>query len=52
MIVEILRHKKNSDVSFYQKFEYQINDEKETVAAMLNRLNLNENLVDIDGNAG
>ena len=51
MIVEILRHKKNSDVSFYQKFEYQINDEKETVATMLNRLNLNDNLVDIDGNS-
>ena len=50
MIVEILRHKRNSDVSFYQKFEYQVHDEKETVAAMLNHLNLEKNLCDIDGN--
>ena len=50
MIVEILRHKKDDKTSYYQKFEYQSSDEKETVAAMLNQLNLREQLTDIDGN--
>ena len=50
MIIEILRHKKNSSESFYQKFEYISNDEKVTVATMLNNLNLNDELKDIDGN--
>ena len=50
MIVEILRHKKNEENSYYQKFDYQSNDEKETVATMLNNLNLKQELKDIDGN--
>ena len=50
MIVEILRHKKNEDKSYVQKFEYQYDDEKQTVATMLNNLNLIDDLKDIDGN--
>ena len=50
MIIEILRHKKNETESYYQKFEYQYTDEKETVATMLNNLNAREELKDIDGN--
>ena len=50
MIIEILRHEKNSKTSSYQKFEYQCKDEKETVATMLNNLNLIDDLKDINGN--
>ena len=50
MIVEILRHRKGDSNSYYQKFEYKCADEKETVATMLNNLNLNNELKDIDGN--
>ena len=46
MIVEILRHKKNEDSSYYQTFEYQCDDERQTVAGMLNRLNMNDDLKD------
>ena len=50
MIVEILRHRKGDSNSYYQKFEYKCADDKETVATMLNNLNLNDELKDIDGN--
>lgn len=46
MIVEILRQKKNEDKSYYQKFEYQLTDENQTVLGMLNELNLNKDLKD------
>lgn len=51
MIVEILRHKKNESESYYQKFEYHCEDENETVATMLNNLNLKEDLKDLEGNS-
>ena len=49
MIIEILRHKRNSDTSFFQQFEYRYEDENETVATMLNKLNLHQELRDING---
>lgn len=50
MIVKILRHKINSQESYYQSFNYETDDKSETVATLLNNLNLREDLVDIDGN--
>lgn len=50
MIIEILRHLKGDNKSYYQKFNYEIKDKKETVATMLNNLNLLDELKDIDGN--
>ncbi len=49
MIIEILRHRRNSNGSFYQSFAYEPSEENETIATMLNRLNLRERLEDISG---
>ena len=46
MIVEILRHKKNDDKSYYQTFDYHLSDENQTVLGMLKEINLNEDLKD------
>lgn len=50
MLVEILRHRKGDDASYIQTFEYQCRDERETVASMLDELNLRDELKDTDGN--
>ncbi len=50
MIVEILRHKLGSTESFYQSFKYKPEDDRETVATMLENLNLQKELKDTDGN--
>lgn len=51
MRIEILRKDLGKDEQYLQVFEYVPEDDKETVAAMLDRLNSREVLKDIEGNA-
>ena len=44
MIVEIVRKRRNEDTSYIEKYEYQYHDDKETVATMLNNLNLRDDV--------
>lgn len=49
MRIEILRRDLGSDVSYLQIFEYTPEDERETIASMLENLNSQSELKDIDG---
>lgn len=50
MRIEILRRDRGSEVSYLQVFEYTPEDERETIASMLDHLNSQEELKDIEGN--